>query len=125
MKTTAGSDLSKSRPPVAANTSRPLTESFMVSDLLRDAQRLREIVDDVARGLDADREPHQFLADAGGLELFGVHLLMRGRGRVDHQRLGVADIGEMADHAQAFDELAPGGPAALDAEGDDRAGAAR
>src|SRR3569832_2611240 len=105
MKTTAGSDLSKSRPPVATNTSRPLTVSFMVSDLLRDAQRLREIVDDVACRLDANRAPHQLLADAGGLELLGIHLLLRGRGGMDHQRLGVAGIGEMADHAQRFDEL--------------------
>src|SRR5882757_7544768 len=107
MKTTAGRALSNSRPPVATNTSAPLTESFMASNLLRDAQRLREIVDDVACRLDADRQPHQLLADAGGLELLGVHLLMRGRGGMDHQRLGIADIGEMADHAQRFDELAP------------------
>ncbi len=60
-----------------------------------------EIVDDVVGGFDADRQPHQFLADAGGLELRGVHLLMRGAGGVDHQRLGVADIGEMADQAAA------------------------
>src|SRR6185312_7853443 len=124
MKATAGKDLSNSRPPFATNTSAPLTVSFMVSDLLRDAQRLRKIIDDVACRLDADRQPHQLFADAGGLELFGIHLLMRGRGRVDHQCLGVADIGEMADHAQRFDELSAGGPSALDAERDDRAGAA-
>src|SRR4051794_31165286 len=104
MKTTVGRALSKSRPPVATNTSVPLTESFMVSNFLGDAQRLREIVDDIACGLDADRQPHQLLADASGLELLGVHLLMRGRGGVDHQRLGVADIGEMTDHAQRFNE---------------------
>src|SRR5205085_11181751 len=118
MNTTAGRDLSKSRPPVATNTSVPLTESFIVSNLLRDAQRLAEIVDDVAGGLDADRQPHQLLADAGSPKLLGVHLLVRGRGGVDHQRLGVADTGEMADHAQRLDELAPCGPATLDAEGD-------
>jgi hypothetical protein len=32
------------------------------------------------------------------------------------KRLGVADIGQMADHPQAFDELLAGGPAALDSE---------
>src|SRR5262249_39077282 len=121
MNTTAGRDLSNSRPPVATKTSAPLTESFMASALLRDAQRLRKIVDDVGCSLDADRQPHQLLADAGSLELLGIHLLMRGARRVDHQRLGVADIGEMADHAQGLDELAACGAPALDAERDDRA----
>src|SRR5215469_196774 len=116
MKTTAGRDLSNSRPPVAINTSAPLTESFMASDLLRAAQRLGEIVDDVGGRLDTDRQPHELLADAGGLELLGIHLLVRGRGRMDHQCLGIADIGKMADHAQAFDEFLPCSAAALDAE---------
>src|SRR5690242_20093326 len=108
---TAGRLLSKSRPPVAANTCLPLTVRFIVYPFglhpLRGAQRRSEIVGDVACSFNADREPHQLLADAGGIELLGVHLLMRSAGRVDHQRLGVADIGEMADHLQGLDELAP------------------
>jgi hypothetical protein len=44
---------------------------------------------------------------------------------VDHQGLGVADIGEMADHAQGLDELLARRPAPLDAETDDGAGAVR
>ena len=35
-----------------------------------------------------------------------VHLLVRGAGGMDHQRLGVADIGEMAREPQRLDEFA-------------------
>ena len=62
---------------------------------------------------------------ACGLELGSIHLLMGGAGGVNHQRLGVTDIGEMADHAKRLDELPAGGTTALDAEADDRARAAR
>ena len=72
------------------------------SSLLRNTERLAEIIDDVGGGFDADRQPHQFFADAGGLELGGVHLLMRGAGGMNDQRLGVADIGQMTDHAQGL-----------------------
>src|SRR5260370_23372038 len=75
------------------------------SSLLREAKRLAEVVDDVGGGLDADRQSHQLLADLGGLELGGIHLLMGGAGGMNDQRLGVADIGEMAGHPQPLDEL--------------------
>ena len=70
-------------------------------------------------------EAHQLLAQSGGLELRRIHLLVRGAGGMDDQRLGVADIGEMAGQPQRLDELAPGGAAALDAAADDGAGPAR
>ena len=44
---------------------------------------------------------------------------------MDDQRPGIADIGEMGDDLQAFDEGDPGLVAALDAEGEDRTGALR
>ncbi len=75
--------------------------------------------------LETDRKTHHVLADAGGGERRGVELLMRRAGGMDHQRLGVADIGEMGDQLQAVDEAPAGGAAALDAEADDRASAAR
>src|SRR5262249_38564582 len=109
----AGRVLSKSLPPVATNASWPLIVSFMGSHLLRGAQRLCEVVDDVGRRLDADRQPHQLLADAGGLKLLGIHLLVRSASGMNDQGLGVADVGEMADQPQGFDELAPGHAAAL------------
>ena len=77
------------------------------SNLLRGAQRLPEIVNDIVRSLQTHRETHQFLADAGGGKRRGVHLLMRGARRMDDQRLGVADIGEMTCEPHRFDELRP------------------
>src|SRR5580704_7853900 len=54
---------------------------------------------------------------------------MRCRRRVDHERLGIADVGEMAHELNRFDEalagLRAGMLAAPDAEGHDAAGAAR
>src|SRR5258708_4264672 len=90
------------------------------SRLLRGAQRLGEILDDVARGLEPDRDAHQLLAQAGGLELRRVHLLVRGARRMDPQGLGVADVGEGAREPQAFDELFSRRAPALDAAADDR-----
>src|SRR5208283_2390005 len=124
-KTTAGSAGSKSRPPVPTNVSEPSMSRRMVLTLLRGAQRLPEIVNDIVRSLQAHRETHQFLADAGGGKRRGVHLLMRGARRMDDQRLGVADIGEMTCEPHRFDEFASGGAPALDAEADDRSGALR
>src|SRR5262249_38387561 len=98
--TMAGCAGSNGLPPVPASTSRRLTFSCIVlspiSVALRGAQRLGKIVDNVSRRLDADREPHEILADAGGGQLRCVHLLMCGARRMDHERLRVADIGEVA-----------------------------
>src|SRR6267142_1907227 len=95
-----GWDASNSRPPVATNVSNPFTDNRMALGLLRKSECLAEVVDDVGGGFDADRQPHQFFADAGGLELVGVHLLMGSAGGMNDQRLGIADIGQMTDHAQ-------------------------
>ena len=48
---------------------------------------------------------------------------MRGRGGMDDQRLGVADVGEMREQLQPLDEAPAGLAAALDVEAEDRAGA--
>src|SRR5476649_1747718 len=42
---------------------------------------------------------------------------------MDHQRLGVADIGEMREELQPFDEASACLASALDVEAEDRAGA--
>src|SRR3984893_17970292 len=95
------------------------------SSLLRRPERLAEVVDNVLGGFDADREPKQLFANSGGFELGGIHLLMGGAGGMNDQRLGVADIGEVADQPQALDEFLAGRPAALDSEAYDRPRAAR
>ena len=44
---------------------------------------------------------------SGGLRqhlLLVAHLLVGGAGRVDHQRLGVADVGQVRDELQPLDE---------------------
>ena len=58
----------------------------------------------------------------GPLLLFG-QLLVRGASRVDDQRLGVAHVGQVREQLDAVDEAAAGLEAALDAEGEDGAGA--
>jgi hypothetical protein len=60
---------------------------------------------------------------AGSHLLLGRELAVGGRGRVNDQRAGVADIGQMREHLEAFHELDAGLVAALQAEGEHRAAA--
>ena len=48
---------------------------------------------------------------------------MGGRGRMDHQAAGIADIGEMREDLHRLDEFQSSLVAALEAEGKDRASA--
>jgi hypothetical protein len=81
-----------------------------VTAALRGAQRLAEIVDQVAGILEPDREPdHAPRRRPPRLERRGIHLLMRGAGRMDHQRLGVADIGEVREQRSASMKRRPAG----------------
>src|SRR4051812_29125404 len=74
----------------------------------RRLEALLEIGDDVFLVLDADREPHHVGAGAG-LDLLGVaELAVRGGRRMDDQRAGVADVGEMREHPDVGDELDAG-----------------
>ena len=61
---------------------------------------------------------------AGRRELLVGQLGVRGGGVVDRQRLGVADVGQVAEQLQALDELLAGLAPALDPEGDEAAVAA-
>src|SRR5579863_6803688 len=101
----AGRAGSKSRPPVPAKTSFPSTTSRIASSLLRGAQRPREIVDNVADRIQAHGNADQLLANASGGERRCIHLLMCGARRMNHQRFGVADIGEMAREPHGLDKL--------------------
>src|SRR5215471_7693307 len=93
---TAGFARLNARPPVDANSAAPSTVRIIAGlDLLRRPQRLAEIVQDIGHLFDADRESDQVLAQSGSLQRFGVHLLVRGARRMDHQRLGIADIRQM------------------------------
>src|SRR3546814_7024880 len=89
-KTVSGRVGSKARPPLPPWTGSPATQSSMPrSVLLRGPQRLAQVGGDVVGILEAYREADHVLADAGRLKLLRGHLLVRGAGRMDHQRLGV------------------------------------
>src|SRR3546814_20042210 len=91
------------------------------SVLLRGPQRLAKVGGEVVGILEAYREADHVLADAGRLKLLRGHLLVRGAGRMDNQRLGVADVGEMRGEAAGLDEFRPCLATALHAEGNDGA----
>ena len=78
--------------------------------LLRRLQRLVQVGDDVAHVLDADRQADELRRHAGLRLLLGRQLRVRRRGRVDDQRLGVADVGQVAGQLDAVDELDAGRP---------------
>ena len=82
--------------------------------------RLVEIGEDIADVFDAHREPDHFRRHAGIGLLLDRELLVRRRCRVNHQRLGVADVGHQREEFQRIDQLLPGLVSALDAEGDER-----
>src|SRR5215469_12661576 len=115
-RTTAGSPASAATPPVPAKTVLPSSENCIGSlrrgleanRLLRRAQRLREVVDDVVDVLEADRKADHVLADARSGERRGIELLMGRARRMDDERLGVADIGEMRGELQTVDEALAG-----------------
>ena len=65
------------------------------SQELDSGQRLLEVGDDVGDVLDADREADDVRAGAGGDLLLGGELAMGGRGGMNDQALGVADVGEV------------------------------
>ena len=74
--------------------------------------------------LDTDRQPHIAIGDAGRELLFRRELRVRGRGRMDRQAARVADIGDVIEHLQRFDELLAGFLAAGQFEPDQAAIAA-
>ena len=85
--------------------------------------RLVEVGEDVANVFNADGKPHQLRRHARGRLLLSRELLMRGGGRMDHQRLGVADVGQQREKLERVDELLARIVAALDAECDQGPGA--
>ncbi len=84
----------------------------------RRRQRLVEVGEDVIDVFDADREADEFGGDSGGALLFLVELGMSGGGRVDRQRFGIADVGEVFEKFEGIDEFRAGFGPTLDAEDD-------
>ena len=73
--------------------------------LLRCLQRLIQIGLDVVDVFQADAHADVIVGDAGGLEFLGRLLAVGGAGRMDHQRLGVADVGQVRGQLDRLDEL--------------------
>src|ERR1700730_4904591 len=87
------------------------------------AERLVQVPQDVLHVLDADRDADQLGPDARGPQLLVAQLLVGRRTGVDDQLLGVPHVGQVAEQLDRLDEPLAGGPSALDAEREDRAGA--
>ena len=71
-------------------------------------QRLIEIEQDVVDVLDADRQTHVAVGDAGREPVFGRQLRVRRGRRMDGERAGIADIGDVIEELQRVDEAAAG-----------------
>src|SRR5690242_15392592 len=81
-------------------------------------QRAGEIVEQIVDVLEADREPHQPVADAELGALLRRQALVRRRRRMRDQALGIAEIVGDADERERVEEAERAGFAALDLEGD-------
>jgi hypothetical protein len=68
-----------------------------------------------------DRHPHHVGPGPGSDLLFGRQLAVGGRGRMDDQRPGIAQIGDMAEQLDRVDQPHAGLIAALQREGEQRA----
>jgi len=72
------------------------------------AQHLLQIRDQIVLVVDADRQPHHIRRRAGFRLRRVVELAVGGGGRVDDQRAGVADIGEVREQFQVRHQLDAG-----------------
>src|SRR5581483_4150489 len=125
----AGCQKRRSKPPIGV--SAPLLVRKSLSALLNMAlpstcrfrQSLLQIGDDVLCRLDANRQADHVRTRAGRHALLVGELAMCRRSGMDDQALGIADVGDMREEIDAVDQLHAGRIAALEAEGEDRAGA--
>jgi len=86
-------------------------------------QGLVEIPDNIVDGFQAHGHADHVRTDSGGDLFLIVELPVGGGGWVDDQGFGVADVGQVAHESGRVDKGFAGGDAALDAEGQYRAGA--
>src|SRR6476659_6680358 len=108
--------------PDVPNATRPAA-ARSASQRLRRREALLEIGDNVLLVLEPDGEAYH-VGPGAGLHLLRVgELAVRGRGGMNDERAGIADIGEMREQLHVGDELYAGVVAALEPEGEDRAGA--
>src|SRR5262249_30911299 len=106
----------------------PIREAFCrdgarCAPLSRPRQPVLQVADDVLDVLQPDGEPYHVRPGAGRNLLCIRELAVRGGRRMDDQRARVADVGEMREQLDVGDQLHARLVAALEAEGEDRAGA--
>src|SRR2546421_7810089 len=82
-------------------------------------QRLIDVPENIIERFESDRQPDHFRRNTGGTLLFFVELAMRGRRRMNDQRLGIADIGQMRQELDRLDESHAGRGASFDAKSKD------
>src|ERR1700733_12344263 len=68
------------------------------------AERLLKVGDDVLHRLDADRYPHQVVANPQALAMLGRKIAMRRHGWIEDQRVHVAEGGRAHHHFQFLHE---------------------
>ena len=86
---------------------------------------LVEVADQVFGAFEADRQADHVGAGAGCQALLVAELAVGGRSGVQNQAAGIADIGEVREQLDVFDQLYAGFVTALDPEREDRPGASR
>src|SRR6202158_6568308 len=82
-------------------------------------QRLIDVPEEIIERFQSDRQPNHFRRNTSGALLFFVQLTMRRRRRMNDQRLGIADIGQMREELDRLDESHAGRGAAFNAKGKD------
>ena len=90
--------------------------SFLVEGLI-------EVPEDIVDVFDANAQTDEIRADTRGSLLLIRKLAVRGAGRMNGQRLGIAQVSDVTDEFQAIDEFRPGLATAFNAEAQHRAGA--
>ena len=84
----------------------------------RFCERLIQILDQIVGIFDSDGQPDDVGLRARSRLLFRGQLPVRGRGRMDHQRSGITQIGNVAEDFEAVHELYASVVAALHREGE-------
>src|SRR5438132_12902388 len=84
-------------------------------------ERLIDVPENIVERFQPDRQPDHFGQYAGGTLLFVVELTVRRRRGMNHQRLGITDIGEVRKKLHRFDKAHACLRASLDAEGENPA----
>src|SRR5437899_6860980 len=104
---------------------RPRSRPAAPRSALRGAQPARQILDQVVGVLEPDRKADRARGDPRLGERRVAHAEMRRARRMDHERLGVADVGEVRKNPEGLDETPARRAIALEAEAENGTAAAR